>query len=81
MAMARFSVVGITLDFGNFQIQMTVIVYVDHPAMNHFFQLLKIDHKAGDRVHFSLYRDFQGVVVAMALSIRTLAEKTKVFLL
>ena len=53
MAMARFSVVGITcLNSETFQIQMTVIVYVNHLAMNHFLQLFKVNHKAGNGIHF-----------------------------
>jgi hypothetical protein len=67
-------------EFRNFEIQMAVVVYVDYLALDHFFELFEVDDKARNGVYLALYGDFQGVVVAMPISIRALAEKTQVFL-
>jgi len=42
--------------------------------------LLEIDHKAGAGIDFAFYRDFQRVVVAVAVGVIALAEDAAVFL-
>lgn len=56
-----------------------MIVNIDDLAMDHVFQLFKVNHEARNRIDFSLHGHFKGVVVAMAVSIRTLAKKTHIF--
>ena len=53
---------------------MAMVVDIDYLAVDYFFQFFQVDHKAGDGVYFAFDGYFQSVVVAMAVSIRTLAE-------
>ena len=75
MAMARFSVVGIRSGkFRHLFVQEAVVHGVQHLAVQDFLQLLEVDHEAGARIDFAFDRDFERVVVAVAVRVVALAE-------
>ena len=59
----------------HFVIQKPVIVRLDHFAVQHFLELLQIEHHAGDRIGIAFERDFDHVVVAVAVRIGGGAEQ------
>ena len=50
---------------------------VEHFAVHDFFQLLQVDDETGARIDFAFHRDFQGVVVAVAVRVIALAEDAR----
>src|ERR1022692_3187995 len=65
-------------EFGNFFVQEAVVHGIEDFAVHHFLELLEIDDEAGTGIDFSLYRDFEGVVVAVAVGVVAFAEDAAV---
>ena len=53
---------------------------VEHLAVQDFLELLEVDDKARAGIDFSFYRDFQSVVMPVAVGIITFAEDAPVLL-
>src|SRR6202522_4330270 len=53
---------------------------VEDFAVHHFFELLEVDDEAGAGIDFAFYRDFQGVVVAVAVGVVAFAEGAEILL-
>src|SRR5580704_4696362 len=66
-------------EFGHFLVQKTVVHGVQHFAVQNFLQLLQINNEAGSRINLPLDRDFEGVVVAVAVRVVAFAEDAPVF--
>ena len=80
MAMAIFSVVGMRCEeFGDFFVEEAVVHGVEHFAVHDFFELFEIDDEAGAGIDFAFYRDFERVVVAVAVGVVAFAEDAAVF--
>src|ERR1022692_1857723 len=60
-------------------IEETVVHGVEHFAVDDFFELLEVDYETGAGVDFAFYRDFERVVVAVAIRVIALAEDAAVF--
>ena len=80
MAMAMFSVVGIWCEeFGDFFVQEAMVHGVEDFAVHDFFELLEVDDEAGAGIDFAFDRDFERVVVAVAVGVVAFAEDAAVF--
>ena len=53
---------------------------IDHFAIHDLLELFQVHHETGALVHIALHRNFQGVVVAMAVRIIALAKNALVLL-
>ena len=76
--MAMFSVVGICFRNSGLFVQKAVVHGVEDFALHDVFELLEIDHEARARIHFALHRDFQRVVVSVAVGVVAFAEEAQV---
>ena len=77
-----FSVVGTSvLNSGTSKVQMAMVVDTHHFTLKNVFQLFQIDNESAYRIHFATHRDFQRVVVAVSVAVRTLTEDSIVFCL
>ena len=61
-------------EFGHLFVQMPMVECVDDFAVQDFFQVLEVDHEASVGIHIAFHRDFQRVVVAVAIEIGALAK-------
>ena len=68
------------LEFGDFEIQVAVVVDADNFALEDVFQLFEIDYKAGGGIYRAGDRDLKGVIVPVTVAIRALAEDALVLL-
>src|SRR4051812_42101417 len=66
-------------EFHDFFIQEAMVHGIENFAMHYLFQLLEVDDEARLRVDFPFHRNFERVVVAVAVGIVALAKKAKVF--
>src|SRR5690242_18566595 len=57
-----------------------MIERVDHLAIHDVLQLFQVHHEAGAGIHLPFDRDFQGVIVSMAIRVIALAENALVLL-
>ncbi len=65
-------------EFRDFFVQEAVVHGVEDFAVHDFFELLEIDDKAGAGIDFAFHRDFESVVVAVAVGVIAFAEDAAV---
>ena len=64
--------------FRHFFVEEAVVHGVEHFVVHHFFELLEIDDEAGAGIDFAFHRDFESVVMAVAVGVIALAENAAV---
>jgi hypothetical protein len=57
---------------------MPVVIDADHLPLKDIFQLFQVDDKSRGRVYIPCHGNFEGVIVTVAIAIRTLAEDARV---
>jgi hypothetical protein len=67
-------------EFGDFEVEMAMIVDADDLALEDGFQIFQIDDEAGDGIDFASHRDFERVVMAVAIAVGAFAEDALVLL-
>src|SRR5580704_19496802 len=67
-------------EFGDFLIQEALVNRIQYFTVQDFFQLLQVDHKTRTWIDFAFHRDFQGVIVPVAVGIIAFPENTLVLL-
>ena len=65
-------------ELGDLFVKETVVHGIEHFAVHYFFQLFEVDDKAGTRIDLAFHRDFQSVVVSVAIGVTALAKKAEV---
>src|SRR5208282_1277053 len=65
-------------EFGDLFVEEAMVHGIEDLAVHDVFESLEVDNEAGARIDFSLYRDFQCVVVAMAVGVVAFAEDTAI---
>jgi hypothetical protein len=58
---------------------MPVVVDAHDLALKDVFQLLEVDNKSRGRIYATRHSNFKGVIVTVAIAIRTSAEDAQVF--
>ena len=66
-------------EFGDFFVEKAVVHGIEDFAVHDFFELFEIDDEAGAGIDFTFHRDFEGVVVAVAVGVIAFAEDAAVF--
>ncbi len=61
-------------EFGDFEVEVAMIVDADDLALEDVFELFEVDDEAGGGIDFACDGDFEGVVVAVAVAVGALAE-------
>ncbi len=62
-------------ELGHFFVQMAMVERLEHFAVQDLLQLFQVDDETGLRIDLALHRDFQRVVVAVAVEVGALAER------
>ena len=58
----------------DFEIEVAMVVYADHFALEYIFQLLQINHKSGHWVDFASDGHLESVVMTMPVAVGALPE-------
>jgi hypothetical protein len=55
-------------------VQVPMVVHIHDFGVHQVFQFFQVHYETGDRVDIALYRNFQGVVMAMSVAIGAFAK-------
>ena len=68
----------LVFEIRNFLVKKAMVHCIDDLAIHDLLELFQVDHKSRPLVHISLYRNFQRVVVPVAMRIIALAKDAQI---